>query len=52
MQKGKVAELNFVLTATMLRGQWNVREECARGVRIEARDGKNGAGLSSQPKIG
>lgn len=50
MQKGKVAELNFVPTAPMLRGQREVCEECAGSVRIEARNDENGAGLAANPR--
>ena len=50
MQEGKVSYWNFIVTAPMLRGQRDVRDECVRGVRIQTRDDQNGAGLAANPR--
>ena len=51
VQKGEVLYWDFIATAPMLRGERDVRDECAGGVRIKTRYDENGAGLGSQPKV-
>ena len=51
MQEGKVPYGDFIATAPMLRGQRDVGDECARGVRIKTRDDQYRTGLGSQHEI-
>ena len=50
-QKVEVPYWDFIATAPMLRGERDVRDECAGSVRIKTRYDENGAGFGSQPKV-